>query len=50
MKKQRKNTKVKKKKNPGDSRYDIDITYGDFKHLIRRTASDKKLCDKAFNI
>ena len=26
------------------------IAYGDFKHLTRRTISDKKLCDKAFNI
>ena len=52
MKKQRKNIKVKKNNNKktGYSRYDIDITYGDFKHLIRKTASDKKLCDKAFNI
>ena len=27
-----------------------DIAYGDFKDLTRRTASDKILCDKAFNI
>ena len=27
-----------------------DIVYGDFKDLIRRTASDKILHDKAFNI
>ena len=27
-----------------------DIGYGDFKDLSRRTASDKTLCDKAFNI
>ena len=26
------------------------MTYGDFKHLARRTASDKVLWDKAFNI
>ena len=26
------------------------MTYGDFKDLTRRTASDKALCDKAFNI
>ena len=26
------------------------MTYGDFKGLIRKTASDKKLCDKAFNV
>ena len=30
--------------------YKIDIPYGDFKDLTRRTASDKILCDKAFNI
>ena len=27
-----------------------DMTYGDFKDLARRTASDKVLRDKAFNI
>ena len=27
-----------------------DIAYGDFKDLARRTASDKVLRDKAFNI
>ena len=27
-----------------------DITYGDFKDLTKRTASDKILRDKAFNI
>ena len=27
-----------------------DMAYGDFKHLSRRTASDKILRDKAFNI
>ena len=26
------------------------MAYGDFKDLTRRTASDKILCDKAFNI
>ena len=26
------------------------MTYGDLKHLARRTASDKVLWDKAFNI
>ena len=40
----------------GDSRYiyqnelDKDMAYGYFKILIRRTASDKMLRDKAFNI
>ena len=48
-------------KETGDSRYiyqneldkacfQHDITYGDFKDLNRRTASDKILRDKAFNI
>ena len=27
-----------------------DMAYGDFKDLTRRTASDKILCDKAFNV
>ena len=27
-----------------------DMAYGDFKHLVRRTVSDKVLRDKAFNI
>ena len=27
-----------------------DMAYGDFKDLPRRTAADKALCDKAFNI
>ena len=27
-----------------------DITYEDFKDMLKRTASDKILCDKAFNI
>ena len=27
-----------------------DTAYGDFKDLPRRAASDKALCDKAFNI
>ena len=27
-----------------------DMTYGDFKDITRRTASDKILRDKAFNI
>ena len=27
-----------------------DMAYGDFKDLTRRTASDKILCDRAFNI
>ena len=26
------------------------MAYGDFKNLTRRTASDKILCNKAFNI
>ena len=54
-------TKTKKKKETGDSRYiyqneldkacfQHDMAYGDFKDLTRRTASDKILRDKAFNI
>ena len=27
-----------------------DMTYGDFKDLVKRTVSDKVLCNKAFNI
>ena len=26
------------------------MTYGDFKDLVKRTVSDKVLCNKAFNI
>ena len=26
------------------------MAYADFKDLTKRTASDKRLCDKAFNI
>ena len=26
------------------------MSYADFKDLTKRTASDKRLCDKAFNI
>ena len=58
-KKQRKNTKIKRKTR--DSRYiylneldkaffQHDTAYGDFKDLTRRTASEKVLHDKAFNI
>ena len=57
-KKQRKNKKFKETE---DSRYAYekeldkacfqhDITYGDFKDLSGRTASEKILRDKAFNI
>ena len=57
-KKQRKKTKLKE---TGDSRYiyqnqldkscfQHDMAYGDFEDLARRTASDKILHDKAFNI
>ena len=53
--------KIQKFKETGDSRYiyqneldkacfQHDRAYGDFKHLTRRTASDKILRDKAFNI
>ena len=58
--KQRKNSKVKKKKTE-DSRYiyqneldkawfQHDLTYGDFEDLNRRTTADKVLRDKAFSI
>ena len=53
--------KIRKLKETGDSRYiyrnELDkacfqhnIAYGDFKDLSRRTAADKVLRDKAFNI
>ena len=32
------------------ARFQHDITYGDFKDLARRTASDKVLKDKAINV
>ena len=52
---------IQKTKETGDSRYidhneldkacfQHDMAYGDFKDLTRRTASDKTLRDKAFNI
>ena len=53
--------RIQKNKETGDSWYicqsewDIacfqhDVNYGDFKNLNRRTAADKVLRDKAFNI
>ena len=53
--------RIRKFKETGDTKYiyrneldkacfQHDITYGDFKDLARRTASDKVLRDKAFNI
>ena len=53
--------RIQKFKETGDSRYiyqneldkacfQHDMAYGDFKDLTRRTASDKMLCGKAFNI
>ena len=53
--------RIQKLKETGDSRYiyqneldkacfQLDMAYGDFKDLTRRTASDKILRDKAFNI
>ena len=53
--------KIKKFKETGDSRYiyqneldkacfQHDMAYGDFKDLAKRTASDKVLRDKVFNI
>ena len=48
-------------KETGDSRYiyqnelgkacfQLNMAYGNFKYLNKRTAADKVLCDKAFNI
>ena len=53
--------RIKKFKETGDSRYiceneldkacfQHDMTYGDFKDLIRRTTANKVLCNKAFDI
>ena len=53
--------RIQKFKGTGDSRYiyqnkldkvsfQHDMAYGDFKDLTRRTASDKLLRDKVFNI
>ena len=53
--------RIKKFKETGDTKYickneldkscfQHDIAYGDFKDLAKRTASDKVLRDKAFNI
>ena len=57
----KKKERIKKFKETGYSQYiyqkeldkvscQHDIASGDFKSLARRTASDKKFCDKAFNI
>ena len=53
--------RIKKSKETGDTNYTYknkldnacfkhDMAYGDFKDLARRTTSDKRLRDKAFNI
>ena len=53
--------RIQKFQEPGNTRYiykneldkacfQHDMTYGDFKDLAKRTASDKVLRDKAFNI
>ena len=46
--------RIQKFKQTGDSRYiyknELDIVYGDFKDLKKRTAVDNVLRDKAFNI
>ena len=58
---QKSKKEYKKIKETGDSRYiyqneidkayfQHDMAYGDFKDLAERTASDKILPDKAFNI
>ena len=52
---------MQKTKQTGDSRYiykneldkacfQYDMVYGDFKYLAKRTAADKVLTDKSFNI
>ena len=35
---------------PGKACFQQDMAYWDFKDLTRRTASDKILCDKTFNV
>ena len=58
---QKKKERIQKFKEIGDSRciyqneldkagFQHDMAYGDFKGLTRKTASDKILCDKAFDI
>ena len=58
---QKNKVRIQKFKGIGDSQYiyqnELDkacfrheIAFGDFKDLTRRTAYDKILCDKAFNI
>ena len=53
--------RIQKLKETGDAKYNYrneldkacfqhDMAYGDFKYLAKRTASDKVLRDKAFNI
>ena len=57
----KKQERIQKFKQTGDSRYiykneldkacfQYDMTYGDFKDLAKRTATDKVLKNKAFNI
>ena len=57
----KKKERIQKFKKTGDSRYiyqsklhkaclQHDMGYGEFEDLTRRVASDKILCDKAFNI
>ena len=61
LQKKKKKERVQKFKKEGDSRYiyqnephkacfQHELAYGDFKDLTRRTASDKILREKAFNI
>ena len=44
------NTKYTYKNELDKACFKLDMDYGDFKDLVRRTASDKVLRDKAFNI
>ena len=57
---QKNKERIQKIEETGDSQYiyqnelykgcfEHDMGHGDFKDLTRRTASDKILCDKAFN-
>ena len=48
--KETKDIKYSYRNEPDKACFQYDMAYGDFKDLARRTASDKMLRDKAFNI
>ena len=50
VKKEYKNLNKQKIHEQDKACYQYDMTYGDFKDLRWRTASDRMLCDKAFGI